>query len=104
MLYINPKKNELGGYNPPQSTFAAGLVNFPEEFLEEFVKYNGFVNLTIEENTVAAIEPDVEAWDAWKESIPEPGETPGGNDSSGDVVTWDELDAAYNEGVNGAYE
>lgn len=34
----------------------------------------------------------------------EPMETPGENDSSGDVVTWDELDAAYNEGVNGAYE
>lgn len=35
---------------------------------------------------------------------PEPGETPGGKNPSGDVVTWDELDAAYNEGVNSAYE
>lgn len=48
-----------------------------------------------------------EKTDEWPEveyPQPEPVETPGENDSSGDVVTWDELDAAYNEGVNGAYE
>ena len=48
-----------------------------------------------------------EKTDEWPEveyPQPEPGETPGENDSSGDVVTWGELDAAYNEGVNGAYE
>lgn len=103
MLYINPKKNELGGHNPPQSTHAPGLVNFPEEFLAELIEYNGFVSLTIEGDSVVSIEPDVEAWEEWQLTIEEPTEGTTG-DSSGDSVTWDELDAAYQEGVNGAYE
>ena len=102
MLYINPRKNVLGGYNPPQSTFAIGLVNFPDEFLEEFIKHNGFVILTIEDNVVVGIEPDVVAWEEWKATIPEP--DAGESSPTSNNVTWEELDAAYNEGVNGAYE
>lgn len=102
MLYINSKMNADGGYNSPQSTFAVGLVNFPDEFLAEFIKHNGFVILTIEDNVVVGLEPDVESWEAWKATIPEPNAVEGYPTSNN--VTWDELDAAYNEGVNGAYE
>ena len=44
--------------------------------LSTFYKYNGFVVLTIEAidgvDTVTAYEPNVEAWEAWKASLPEP--------------------------------
>lgn len=37
----------------------------------EFYTYNGFVNLEVdEENTVTAITPNLEAWEAWKSSLP----------------------------------
>ena len=42
----------------------------------DFYAYNGFVTLTIETidgvDTVTAYEPNVEAWEAWKASLPEP--------------------------------
>ena len=42
----------------------------------DFYAYNGFVVLTIETidgvDTVTAYEPNVEAWEAWKASLPEP--------------------------------
>ena len=44
--------------------------------LSTFYEYNGFVMLTIETidgvDTVTAYEPNVEAWEAWKASLPEP--------------------------------
>ena len=42
------------------------------EQLIEFLKYNGFVNLTIEGETVTNIEPNLEAWENWKASLPDP--------------------------------
>ena len=42
----------------------------------DYYTYNGFVVLTIETidgvDTVTAYEPNVEAWEAWKASLPEP--------------------------------
>ena len=35
---------------------------------ETFFEYNGFVNLNIMRNTVVSYEPNVEAYEAWKES------------------------------------
>ena len=42
----------------------------------DFYTYNGFVRLTIEAvdgvATVTAYEPNIEAWEAWKASLPKP--------------------------------
>lgn len=42
----------------------------------DFYNYNGFVVLTIETidgvDTVTSYEPNVEAWEAWKATLPEP--------------------------------
>ena len=42
----------------------------------DFYNYNGFVVLTIETiegvDTVTSYEPNVEAWEAWKASLPDP--------------------------------
>ena len=74
MWYIQPTPREDGGYSSPQSTNAEGLLALPDEFLEEFIKYNGFVNLTVENNTVVFVSPNTEAWEAWKATLPTGGE------------------------------
>ena len=100
MRYINPIQHEQGGYYPPQTTYAIGLVNFPDEFLDMFYEYNGFVTLTIEDETVTAVEPNIEVWEAWKATLP----TDKPTEPTSDMAIWDELDKAYTEGVNSAYE
>ena len=100
MRYINPIQNENGGHYPPQTTYAIGLVNFPDEFFDTFYEYNGFVVLTIEGDTVTAVTPNVEAWEAWKATQP----TDEPTEPTSDMAVWDELDKAYTEGVNSAYE
>ena len=100
MLYINPIPNDTGGLNPPQTTYAKGLLNFPDKLFDTFQEYNGFVVLTIEDDSVTAIEPNFEAWEAWKTTLP----TDEPTESISDMAIWDELDKAYTEGVNSAYE
>jgi hypothetical protein len=100
MLYINPIPNDTGGLNPPQTTYAKGLFIFPDEYFNTFQEYNGFVILTIDGDTVTAVEPNIETWEAWKATQP----TDEPTEPTTDTVTWDELDKAYTEGVNSAYE
>ena len=70
-MYIKPTPNKSGAYPNPQSSAAHGLVQFPDEFLDTFIAYNGFVTLTIAEDAVTAIEPNTEAWESWKAEQPE---------------------------------
>ena len=104
MLYIITTKTEDGYYHSPQSLPAQGLAEFPEEFLDKFIELNGFVNLTITDGIVTAIRANNAAREAWLANIEEQVEiTPSGN-TDGNVVTWAELDAAYNEGRDAAYD
>lgn len=101
MKYLQPNLSSSGAYYPPQSTEAPGLLELPDEFLETFYNYAGFVTLTIEGDTVTAIEARAEDFEAWKATqTEEPEELPKPSDN----VTWAELDAAYNEGRDSAYE
>lgn len=100
-MYLKNAPNSAGAYPPPQSLRAGGLLIFPDEFLEEFIEYNGFVTLEIEGNTVTSIAPNTEAWETWKAKQPE--ETPQTAPKS-QSVTWEELDTAYNEGRDSAYD
>lgn len=105
MLYIVKEPYENGGYPSPQSLKVPGLVEFPERFLDKFLELNGFVTLTITDNTVTAVRANNTARDAWlaeEAAKPQEPEKPETTDS--DVVTWAELDAAYNEGRDAAYD
>ncbi len=75
-----------------------GYAIVPDDFdTSEFYAYNGFVDLTIDDtNTVTAMTPNVEAWEAWKASQPEEAET----EPESPYVTWDDLASAIEEGVN----
>ena len=59
--------------------------------LSTFYEYNGFVMLTIETidgvDTVIAYAPNVEAWEAWKASLPEPAEPQISDDEAVAIIT-----------------
>ena len=106
MIIIENLKNENGGYSNMQSWDATYPV--PDEYAvwtdtlddANFYAYNGFVVLTIEEvdgvDTVIAYEPNVEAWEAWKASLPDPEPEP----EPVEDVSYDDLAKAILEGVN----
>ena len=104
MPYINPIPNPSGAYPAPQSNPAPGLIPLTDEQAATVLHYNGFVTITASEETIVddftrtvyTVEPDLEAWEAWKESLPpepEPEPPP-------EYVTYSELAAAIREGVN----
>jgi len=82
MNIIEKLANENGGYSNMQTWDATYPV--PDGYAvwtdtlddANFYAYNGFVTLTVEKvngvDTVTAYEPDVEAWEAWKASLPDP--------------------------------
>ena len=104
MPYINPIPNPSGAYPAPQSNPAPGLIPLTDEQAATVLQYNGFVTITASEETIVddftrtvyTVEPDLEAWEAWKESLPpepEPEPPP-------EYVTYSELAAAIREGAN----
>lgn len=71
-MYIKATPGAGGAYPAPQSHPGPGLVEIPEELVAALVQYNGFVSLTVAGGVVTAVTPNVEAWEAYKASIPEP--------------------------------
>lgn len=102
MFYIKNQKNELGAFPPPQKTKAEGLVILPEEMLDVYLEYSGFVSLGISDGVIFSVSPNASAyaqWKAEKETIASAQE-----EQTADIVTWEELDKAYNEGRDSAYD
>ena len=61
-MYINP--TTLSN----QSTPAPGLLPLTPEQEATYLQYNGFIRIT--STDPVTIEPDTEAWEAWKSSLP----------------------------------
>ena len=104
MKYLTPTPNPSGAYPAPQSNPFPGAIPLTAEQAQMVVDYNGFVNVTSHEEeyeegffrTVYTVEPNTEAWEAWKESLPpEPEPEP-----EPEYVTYAELAKAIREGVN----
>ena len=77
MNIIQKQPNPSGAYSAPLpwygSTPLNGCAIIPDSVdMTDFYAYNGFVTLTIEEDTVTGYMPNVEAWEAWKASLTEP--------------------------------
>lgn len=95
--YVANQKNESGAYPPPQSTPFEGAISINDEQFSTFLEYNGFVTIC-ESGDEIIVEPNLDAWNAWKESIPpEPEPDP---EPVVEYVTYAELAAAIREGVN----
>lgn len=69
MIYIDSKHNESGAYPNPKNQPFPGCIELNEEQATVFFEYNGFV--IVQDGVVT---PNVEAWEAWKASLPEPSE------------------------------
>lgn len=72
IFYLNPNKNPSGAYSAPQSNKADGLIAITEEQKQLVLQYNGFVVLSEGEDGETIIKPDTEAWEDWKQNLPEP--------------------------------
>lgn len=80
MQYIKSNPNPSGAYPAPQSNPFPGAIPLTEEQAATVLQYNGFVTITSQEEpivddftrTVYTVEPDLEAWEAWKAAQPDP--------------------------------
>lgn len=81
MEYIQGAPNSSGAYPAPQSTPFPGAIPLTDEQAATVIQYNGFVTITASEEpvdpedesitqTVYTVEPNTEAWEAWKASLP----------------------------------
>ena len=99
--YLNPQKNENGGYSNFQSTSFRGAIELTEEQAKTFLAYNGFVTIQRIENEETGeigtlVEPNMEAWEAWRAAQAEQPEEP----ELEQPVTWASMAAAIRKGVN----
>lgn len=71
MYYINSTPNTSGNYGNPMGQLFPGCVNLPDELLTPYVEARGFVNLTLDGNTVTAVETNKTALDAYLAENPD---------------------------------
>lgn len=95
MIYLTPRPNPSGAYPAPQSNPFPGAIPLTDEQAQMVVDYNGFVTITSSEEeyeegffrTVYTVEPNTEAWEEWKESLPpEPEPEPTAEDVTLDML------------------
>ena len=70
MYYINNNPNESGNYGNPMGQPFPDCIGLPEELLEDYLNANGFVNATVEDDVVTSVEKNIDAWEAWKSTLP----------------------------------
>lgn len=69
MIFIDSKPNPSGAYPNPKNQPFPGCIPLTDEQAAVFFEYNGFV--TVQDGEVS---PNVEAWEAWKATLPSPAE------------------------------
>lgn len=72
MYYIQSQPNSTGNHGNPMGQPFPGCVNLPDELLAPYIEARGFVNLTLEGNTVTSVETNQEALDTYLKANPEP--------------------------------
>lgn len=75
MIYIDKTPNPSGAYPNPKNQPFPGCIPLSDEQAEIFFQYNGFVTVTVEGET-ATVDPNTEAWEEWKASLPDSVEPP----------------------------
>lgn len=70
MYYINATPNSTGNHGNPQGQLFPNCIKLPDELLPSYIDANGFVNLTLNGDTVTAVEKNVEAREAWHSTLP----------------------------------
>lgn len=72
MYYINATPNSTGNYGNPMGQPFPGCLTLPDDLLTPYIEARGFVTLTLDGNTVTALETNQEALDAYLAVNPDP--------------------------------
>lgn len=70
-FYIYESPLGSGNYGNPQGNPFPGAVKLPYSLLSDYLDSMGFVTLTLDGDTVTAVERNEEAYNAYKEANPE---------------------------------
>ena len=104
MYYLPATPNASGAYPGPRSNPEPDAWPLTDEQAQMVVDYGGFVVVSQGDDGAVTVEPDTDAWEAWKaeQAAKEPSTPP--TESESDTSVWQQLDAAYREGVASAYD
>ena len=102
MYYLPATPNASGAYPGPRSNPEPDAWQLTDEQAQMVVDYGGFVVVYRGDDGAVTVTPDETAWEAWKaeQAAKEPSEP---EVSESDTSVWEQLDAAYREGVASAY-
>ena len=81
MQYVKATPNTSGAYPAPQSNPFPGCLPLTDGQAAVLIQYNGFVTITQEpdedvDGSSVTVTPNLEAWEKWKASQPDPEEIP----------------------------
>lgn len=106
MMFIIKQEANADGSRPALQTWhkekpPTGYALCPDKYSKVFYSTDpaGFVTITVENDTVTAMEVNQAALDEYLASLPEPEPEPE-PDEGDKAITWNELAQAYREGVN----
>ena len=71
MNYLFRIPNDIGNYGSPIGQPFDGCINLPDDLLASYIEARGFVNLTLDGNTVTSVQTNQEALDAYLEEYPD---------------------------------
>ena len=106
MKIIQKNPNPSGAYPGIQegtTTIYDGFALWPDDLNTDiFYAHNGFVVLAIENvdgvDMVASYSPNVEAWEMWKDGLPDTTNNYEESQSDNEREVWDAMAQAYNKG------
>ena len=103
MYYLPKYPNASGAYPGPRSNPEPDAWQLTDEQAQMVVDYGGFVVISRGDDGAVTVTPDNDAWEDWKaeQAAKEPSTPP--TESESDTSVWEQLDAAYREGVASAY-
>lgn len=70
MYYINESPNHEGNYGNPMGQPFDGCLALLDELLSAYLQANGFVTITVQDDTVTSVKKNKAAWDAWNAAQP----------------------------------
>ena len=103
MYYLPATPNASGAYPGPRSNPEPDAWMLTDEQAQMVVDYGGFVVVSQGDDGAVTVTPDHAAWESWQaeQAAKEPSTPP--TESESDTSVWEQLDAAYREGVASAY-
>lgn len=75
MHYINNSPNDSGNYGNPMGQSFDGCINLPDELIAEYISSKGFVEITLDGNTVMKIHRNEDAYNNYSENHSEKEDT-----------------------------